>query len=319
MISRLLAGILQPTATQSAALLATLLALPSLAASDDIRTQLIAGHGNVPLNVVEAGSPEHRPIIFIHGLGQSHLSWMQQFDSDLAENFHLIAYDLRGHGNSGKPWLAEDYAAPETWAQDLKHVMRATAAENPLIVAWSYGTWVAVDYLAAGGTAPIAGLVMVAGLGGLSEMTATASEADAERGKRISARRQSGLLSENFAAGDEIMRFFLRGEVTDERWMRDSAAANALLPPYARTLILQRSFDHSDQVPRVDMPTLLVVGSEDLMLTPDDANALSGRLPEASVSVFKGSGHLPFAESPTRFNAELAVFANRVFGDGEKQ
>lgn len=315
MIFRLLAGLLQPHATLPAVLLGALLAFPCLAGPGDIRTQLISGHGNIPLNVVEAGSPQHRPIIFIHGLGQSHLSWMRQLDSDLAEHFHLIAYDLRGHGNSGKPWRAENYAAPETWAQDLKHVMRATAAERPLVVAWSYGTWVALDYLAAGGAAPIAGLMMVGGLGGLSEMTPTGNEADAERGKRISDRRQSGLLSENFAAGDEIMHFFLRGEVADERWIRDSASVNALLPPYARPLILQRSFDHSDQIPRVDMPTLFVVGSEDPLLTPEDANALSARLPQASVSVFEGSGHLPFAESSARFNAELTVFANRVFDE----
>ncbi|MEQ8516146.1 MAG: alpha/beta hydrolase [Chromatocurvus sp.] len=310
---------LQPHATLPAVLLGALFAAHCLAGPGDIRTQLISGHGDVPLNVVQAGNPQHRSIIFIHGLGQSHLSWMRQLGSDLADNFHLVAYDLRGHGNSGKPWRAEDYAAPDTWAKDLTQVMRATGAENPLVVAWSYGTFVAVDYLASGGTAPIAGLVMVGGLGGLSRPTSTPGQADAERGKRISDRRQSELLSENFAAGDEIMRFFMRGEITDRRWMRDNAAANALLPPYARPLIVQRSFDHSDEIPRVDIPTLLVVGSEDPLLTPEDANALSARLPQASVSVFDGSGHLPFAESPDRFNAELTVFANRVFDDGRTE
>src|SRR5690606_12130769 len=45
------------------------------------------------------GAPE---ILFLHGLGQSRLSWDRQVES-LAANFRVVTWDLRGHGSSDKP------------------------------------------------------------------------------------------------------------------------------------------------------------------------------------------------------------------------
>jgi alpha/beta hydrolase fold len=42
-------------------------------------------------------------IVFIHGFMQSHLSWMRQTASPLADGFRLVTYDVRGHGGSDKP------------------------------------------------------------------------------------------------------------------------------------------------------------------------------------------------------------------------
>jgi non-heme chloroperoxidase len=49
------------------------------------------------------GNPTGPEILFIHGFSQSHMSWMRQVDSDLTKEFHIVTYDLRGHGNSDKP------------------------------------------------------------------------------------------------------------------------------------------------------------------------------------------------------------------------
>ena len=51
----------------------------------------------------EWGNPNGPGIVFIHGFSQSSLSWMRQTNSDLAKEFHIVTYDLRGHGNSDKP------------------------------------------------------------------------------------------------------------------------------------------------------------------------------------------------------------------------
>lgn len=285
--------------------------LPAQSSELDIKTQLIAGVDDVPLNVIEVGSRELPTIIFIHGLSQSHLSWEKQFVAELADEFHLVTYDLRGHGNSGKPWLAEDYAAPEVWAGDLEKVIQATEARRPLLVAWSYGTWVAVDYLSSKGTTSIEGLVLVGALGGLTPPRPNPRPGDAEKGEQIRARIGSGLLKDNFAVGEDIADFFIAKPVQGERWMRNSAAANALLPPYARPLILQRSFDHSAAVKDISLPTLLLLGSLDPQVREEDARQLASELPRAAVSVFEGSGHLPFVEDAQRFNNEIRAFARQ--------
>src|SRR6476661_1054688 len=56
------------------------------------------------------GNPNGPEILFIHGFSQSHLSWIKQVtNSDLAKEFHVVTYDLRGHGNSDKPFEPERY------------------------------------------------------------------------------------------------------------------------------------------------------------------------------------------------------------------
>jgi non-heme chloroperoxidase len=56
------------------------------------------------------GNPNGPEILFIHGFSQSHLSWIKQVtNSDLAKEFHMVTYDLRGHGNSDKPFEPERY------------------------------------------------------------------------------------------------------------------------------------------------------------------------------------------------------------------
>jgi non-heme chloroperoxidase len=55
------------------------------------------------ISAQEWGNPAGPEILFIHGYSQSYLSWMRQVDSDLAKEFHIVTYDLRGHGNSDKP------------------------------------------------------------------------------------------------------------------------------------------------------------------------------------------------------------------------
>jgi pimeloyl-ACP methyl ester carboxylesterase len=50
------------------------------------------------------GNPNGPEILFIHGFSQSHRSWIKQVtSSELAKKFHMVTYDLRGHGNSDKP------------------------------------------------------------------------------------------------------------------------------------------------------------------------------------------------------------------------
>ena len=67
------------------------------------RQQWVRTPDGVDISVREWGNPEGWPILFVHGLAQSHLSFLPQFASELADRHRLVAYDLRGHGESAKP------------------------------------------------------------------------------------------------------------------------------------------------------------------------------------------------------------------------
>jgi non-heme chloroperoxidase len=53
--------------------------------------------------VEETGNPRGPSVLFIHGLSQCRLAWNKPLHADLAQEFRLVAMDLRGHGESDKP------------------------------------------------------------------------------------------------------------------------------------------------------------------------------------------------------------------------
>ena len=77
------------------------------------------------ISAQEWGNPNGRGIVFIHGFSQSNLSWMRQTDSDLAREFHIVTYDLRGHGNSDKPLEAARYRDGKAWADEVQAIIDA--------------------------------------------------------------------------------------------------------------------------------------------------------------------------------------------------
>src|SRR5688572_27896317 len=111
-----------------------------------MKTHTISGHGGVKLYVVETGNPNAQPILFIHGISQSWLSWKSQLESDMLKEFRLVALDLRGHGMSEKP-NDGSYADSKVWADDVHFVIESLELREPVLCGWSYGPLVVLDYI----------------------------------------------------------------------------------------------------------------------------------------------------------------------------
>ena len=113
------------------------------------------------ISAQEWGNPAGPEILFIHGFSQSHLSWMRQFDSELAREFRIVTYDLRGHGNSDKPLDAARYRDSKAWGDEVQAVIDAAGLTRPVLVGWSYAGRVISDYLATHGAEKLAGINFV--------------------------------------------------------------------------------------------------------------------------------------------------------------
>ena len=87
----------------------------------------------------EWGQADGPPILFIHGWSQNHLCWAKQYESALADEFRLVAYDLRGHGMSEAPLEPEHYTDGELWADDVAAIIDQLGLDRPVLVGWSYG------------------------------------------------------------------------------------------------------------------------------------------------------------------------------------
>jgi pimeloyl-ACP methyl ester carboxylesterase len=87
------------------------------------------------LNRFEWGEPSAPPLICIHGVGSHGRSWSRIAQERWSEHFRVIAFDLRGHGDSGwePPWTNATYAA------DLIESIDALGIEQPCWVGFSFG------------------------------------------------------------------------------------------------------------------------------------------------------------------------------------
>jgi pimeloyl-ACP methyl ester carboxylesterase len=269
-------------------------------ARETLRFHSVTAPDGVPIVAVEAGNPGGPPVLLLHGHSQSHLSWLPQFrDPGLAAHFRLIAVDLRGHGASGKPWTPEAYAGSKPWADDLRAVLAQLRVERPVIVGWSFGGYVAMDYLREYGQDAVAGVVLVGSHGGLlPRAPSTAPPAsDDLRDAPAGARRFMQLMGATPLPPEAV----------------DYGTASVLmLPPYVRRASLGKRLDNQDLVERLDLPVLAVLGRADPSVDADALVRLLAKRPGGRARLYEGVGHSAFAEATDRFDADLAEFVDEV-------
>lgn len=280
------------------------------AASAGLQYSYVEGAGGVPLSVAQVGAADTPGILFIHGIGQSHLSFARQLAGPLAQHYHLVAFDLRGHGNSGKPWNDAAYLDSAVWAEDVQRVIAATGLERPLVVAWSYGTLVVADYIRHHGTDRIGGIVMIGATGGLVPYTNVAGSAEARA-------KMKSLYQLAVSPGLENTLLASRGTVPwltykpmPPDWTATAETVNALVPPYARGALVQHLYsNNTDIVGRVHVPVLLMAGAEDRGDPESLLRTLADALPlHADIKIYAGTGHSVFAEEPEKFDRDLDAF-----------
>jgi non-heme chloroperoxidase len=270
----------------------------------------VAGTGGVPLNVVTVGNRAGRSIVFAHGIGQSYLAFENQLRSSLQKDFQLVAFDLRGHGNSGKPWTQEAYSERAVWAGDLDRVVRALGLRRPVLVGWSYGTLVVLDYVRMHGTDNVSGIVLTGSYGGLARPDVQRSPPPPDpEFIRLRDDMASADLDRKWTAAHEMARY-LTARPMPADWIERAAAVSLLLPQSARAGMYLHPFDNADLVPSLkSMPMLLVIGGQDASAQETDGLQLIKRLPRARLAMYPAEGHSVFIESPEKFNRELRDFA----------
>jgi pimeloyl-ACP methyl ester carboxylesterase len=254
----------------------------------------VEGVDGVPLSVMTAGRPEQPAIVFIHGIGQSQYSFRKQFESDLVDNFYLVAFDLRGHGASGKPWDEGAYSR-SAWAGDVAAVIAATHARKPVIVAWSFGTLVALDYVRQFGTSTLAGLCLTGAIGALRPFTMPTVEEDPKVAEfaRFRELQLSPNLADQVAASQQFVPW-LTATPVPEAEQRVMQSIGMMLPAYARRAIASQPRDNQDLLEVLTLPIWLPLGAEDNQTMLANAAEIAATHANFSLSVYAGAGHSVF-------------------------
>ena len=269
----------------------------------------VRGGGGLRLHVREWGKADGPPILFMHGFSQSHLCWAKQYQSALAEEFRLVAYDLRGHGMSEAPLEPEHYTDGQLWADDLAAIIAQLGLDRPVLVGWSYGSFVICDYLRAHGQEHIAAVDFVAGAVKLGA---------AAFGTLIG----PGFL-DNFSdvTADDLptnirgMRGLVRAfsaEPLPPDDVETLLCSSMTVPTRIRANLAAREIDGDDVLRALAVPLLVTQGRADTIVLPAMAEHILATCPTAEPSWYEGVAHTPHLEQPERFNRELAELTRRV-------
>jgi non-heme chloroperoxidase len=272
-----------------------------------MKSHKIEGGGGTQLHLVEAGNSRGRPIMFIHGFSQCRLAWSRQMSSDLADDYRLVAMDMRGHGLSDKP--REGYADSRLWADDVDASIKALRLDRPILCGWSYGPLVILDYIRHYGEDSIGGVNFVGAvtkLGSDEAMSVLTPEflsvvpgffaTDAEE----SVRSLESLLRMCFAQAPSAEDLYLM------------LGYNVSVPPYVRQALFSRSFDNDDLLPKLRKPVLITHGADDAVVKPTAVEQHKAGLAHAQIHMMSNAGHAPFWDDAATFNQRLRAFAESL-------
>jgi non-heme chloroperoxidase len=283
--------------------------MTAVAQSGPMTVHTVQGGGGLRLHVREWGKVDGPPILFIHGLSQSHLCWARQYQSALAEEFRLVAYDLRGHGMSEAPLEPGHYSDGQLWADDVAAIIQQLGLDRPVLVGWSYGGFVICDYLRAHGQDRIAAIDFAAG------------------GVKLGAAAFGTLIGPGFLDHfADVTADDLPTTIRGMRGLVKAFAAKPLPPDDVETLLCSgmtvpariranlgaREVDGDDVLRTLKVPLLVSQGRADTVVLPAMAEHILATCPVAEPSWYDGVGHTPHLEQPERFNHELAALTRRV-------
>lgn len=231
--------------------------------------------------------------LYVHGSGGNHQVWVHQY-APSGPSHPAVAVDLSGHGDSEDLETAPGSETLAAYAADVAAV--ATATDADVLVGNSLGgavvlTTVLEEYYRPDG-------IVLAGTGAklaVHESIRTMLREDFDG--IVSMLHEDSLL---FATADEDVNAASRETI------RDTGQAVT-----RRDFLTCHEFDVRDELDRIDVPALAVVGSEDALTPPSYHEYLAEEIPDCELETIEGVGHLAMLERPARFNDVIASFTQR--------
>lgn len=266
----------------------------------------ITGGGGTRLNVAETGKPDGRSILYIHGMSQCWQSWSRQLNSELAQDFRLVAMDMRGHGHSEKP--PQGYENSKLWADDVNAVITILELDRPVLCGWSYGPLLILDYIREFGENNIAGVHFVGAvtkLGSEEALGALTPEL-----LEIFPGLLSTEANESAAGLAALLRLCFANRLSDEDHSR-MLGYSVSVPSYVRQGLFSRAINNDDLLAKLKVPILISHGERDAVVKPSAAAHYKATFaPHAELHMMSGAGHACFWDDAPEFNLKQREFAS---------
>ena len=237
-------------------------------------------------------------VVFAHGAGGNYLSWWQQVPV-FAESYRCITFDHRGFGQSINPPDAEGRSA---FVGDLLELLDYLGIEKTFLVAQSMGGLTCLGFALAY-PERTRGLVLSDTTGGIGEREVVETLRQRQVPEDVTRRA----LSAGFRERDPA-KSFLYSQIHHLNPPRD-------LEPNS---FLTGEGPKAPELARMTVPTLLIVGEQDVVMPPPVMELSRRLIPDSRLEVVAGAGHSVYFEQPEVFNRLVLDFFSSVMAKPEK-
>lgn len=248
------------------------------------------------------------PIVLLHGFPLDHTMWSAQIDA-LAGDYRIIAPDLRGFGRSQLGAAhPERGITMDEYADDVAELLDKLGIDEPIVlVGFSMGGYIAWQFLRKFADR-VRALVQCD-----TKAAADTDEARANRHKMADNVAQWGAPRIAEMIGPTLLAqqtFDSRPQaVATIRRVVGSSAPEAIAAAQRGMAIRP---DMTSLLPKITVPTLVVVGQEDGLSPPQEMRGIADAIPNAQFVEIPAAGHMTTVENPAAVNEAILNFLKRL-------
>jgi pimeloyl-ACP methyl ester carboxylesterase len=243
-------------------------------------------------------------IIFVHGFPLNKSMWNKQM-SEFKDDFRVIAYDIRGHGNTegGNAIFSIDL-----FARDLICFMDELKIDKAILCGFSMGGYISLNTIE---NFPERFSALI-----LSDTSCVADtpEAREKRLRTIDTIKANGM--EKYA--DESIKNLFAPESIEKKIAEIESVMEMILKTSKQSIYntlnaLSSRKETCSKLMLINVPTLILVGKEDKITPLEAALWMHERIKESSMKIIGHAGHLSNLENPLEFNDQLRKFLVTIF------
>ena len=250
-----------------------------------------------------------QPVVFSHGWPLSSDAFEDQMFFLASHGYRCIAHDRRGHGRSSQPWQGNDL---DTYADDMAELIEILDLKDAIHVGHSTGGGEVVRYIGRHGSKRVARTILIGAIPPLMLKTAANPEGlpiDVFDGIRAGVAADR---SQFFR--DLTMPFYgynrpgakISEGVRESFWLQGMMAG---LPAAYFCIKAFSETDLTEDLKKVDVPTLILHGDDDQIVPIADSALLSAKIVKnATLKIYKGAPHGMCTTRKDEVNADLLAF-----------
>jgi pimeloyl-ACP methyl ester carboxylesterase len=273
----------------------------------------IPTHDGGTINYIDTGTKgvlDGTPtIVLVHGVTLSVRTWVRQLDALPRAGLRVVAYDQRGHGESV---LGDTGFSVPNLGDDLAKLLEGLGLDDVVLVGHSMGGIAVQSFVA---RHPEMARRRVRGIMLLSTLAATLGGSQATQLnaliEKITRRTPDSTPFWGIRAiGTRLARVGF-GQAPEEnhlelvrQMLHECAPSTRAAGP--RSLI---GFDLTEELDRIDVPTIIVCGTKDVITPPSNSRLMHERIAGSRLELLEGGGHMLMLERTDTVNALIEEVA----------